>query len=57
MPAKEVEKRIAFFILWIKNRTAKIKISRAMAISTQRTKRDTPKLDHLEEAKRIMLGR
>ena len=53
IPAAEIKKIADFLFFWTINKKAKPKIKAADPISTQRTNRDTPELDHLELAVRI----
>jgi len=53
IPVAEIKKIADFLFFWIMNTIAKPRITNASPISTQRTNRETPKLDHLELAVRI----
>ena len=53
IPVAEIRKNADFFFFWKINIKANPKIKAADPISTQRTNRDTPELDHLELAVRI----
>jgi len=52
-----IRKRADFFFLCIKKTTAKVKINKAIIISTTNTKRETLELAHREDAMEINWGR